>query len=303
MTAATRAGSGKLFIRPMPAIIGIMLRIGYHLSVAGGLDLAFDRAVSLSSTAMQIFVSNPRGWQVRYPSAEIAERFARKRDKSGVEVCCHMPYLPNLGSANEQSLGKTLRSLSSNLEICSSLGIQYLVTHLGSHMGTGRGQGLRNVINALESTADSAKDVMILLENQAGHANSIGARLSDLLYIYDNCSMARKGKLGFCLDTCHLFAAGYDVRDEEVLDSIGSELGYGKVFAYHMNDAKFPLGSNRDRHENIGKGYIGAEGFRTMLGHRGIREKMLILETPYEALVPDGRDLAMLRELAGSNKE
>ena len=280
-----------------------MLRIGYHLSVAGGLDLAFDRAVSLSSTAMQIFVSNPRGWTVKRPERDVYDRFAMKKAESGVEVCCHMPYLPNLGSGKGQFSGKTLESLRSNLDICSGLGIPYLVTHLGSHMGTGKEQGLENVVGALDAAADSGSGVMVLLENQAGHANSIGADLSDLLRIYDSCDLARKGRLGFCLDTCHLFAAGYDIRKEEVLDRIGSELGYGKVFAYHMNDAKFPLGSRRDRHENIGKGYVGREGFRTMMRHGGIREKMLILETPYDTLVPDGSDLALLRELAGSDRD
>lgn len=276
-----------------------MLRIGYHLSIAGSLDLAFDRAAALSCTAMQIFVSNPRGWEVGYPSRTVIGDFARKREESGIETVCHMPYLPNLASTNPVTYRKSISSLMKNIEVCGSLGIPYLITHLGSHLGRGREIGLRNVVGALESVTDSVGDVCILLENQAGHTNSVGAELGDLNYIYDNSSLSRRKRLGFCLDTCHLYAAGYDVASNEVLDRIDDELGFEKVHSFHMNDAKFPLGSRRDRHDNIGKGYIGANGFRIMLSRKPIREKILILETPYNERLRGGEELRLLLGLAG----
>ncbi|MEM3839248.1 MAG: deoxyribonuclease IV [Candidatus Micrarchaeaceae archaeon] len=275
-----------------------MLKVGYHFSVAGGLYRAYDRAAALAATAMQIFISSPRSWNVKYPDNEELNLFIKKHDETGIYTVCHMPYLPNLSSSGE-FYKKSIESFAKNIEVCSMLRIPYLITHIGSHMGKGKGYGLNNVINALESASDYINDLAILLENQAGHANSVGAELSDLLYIYDNCSLAKKKKLGFCLDTCHLFAAGYDVRDEEELDRIGAEFGYDKVYAYHMNDSKFPLGSKRDRHENIGLGHIGMDGFRVMLSNSSIRKSILILETPYNSELPDGRDLAALRKLAG----
>ncbi len=276
-----------------------MLKIGYHLSVAGSLDLAIDRAATLSSTAMQIFVSNPRGWEVKFPADHVVDDFVRKKEESGIEVVCHMPYLPNLASTNPETYKKSISALAKNIEICSSLRIPYLITHLGSHLGKGKEQGLRNVINALETAADSARDVSVLMENQAGHANCVGADLSDLLHIYENSSLSRSKRIGFCLDTCHLFAAGYDIRKKEVLDRIDDELGFEKVHSFHMNDAKFPLDSKKDRHENIGKGFIGMDGFRVLLDHSGVREKILIIETPYDTDLPDGSDQAALLRLAG----
>jgi deoxyribonuclease IV len=279
----------------------LMLRIGYHLSIAGSLDLAFDRAYEIGCTAMQIFVTNPRSWELRPLESEEAANFIKKSKQFDIRpVCVHMPYLPNLASSETPITEKSIKSLKDNINLCNQLGIRYLVTHMGSHKGKGKEVGLKNVINALASVSDSIGNVTVLLENQAGHLNSIGAKVEDLLYVYDN-SPLKKGSLGFCLDTCHLFAAGYDVRSEKALDDINDILGFEKVHAMHFNDAMFELGSGKDRHDNIGQGQIGLKGFRTMLKYRDIAKKALILETPENPLLEEGEELRTILKIAEGN--
>jgi deoxyribonuclease-4 len=274
-----------------------MLRIGYHLSIAGSLDLAFDRGAAIGCTAMQIFVTNPRGWETKSPISSVVRDFREKAERLDILPVCHMPYLPNLGSTNEETYRKSILSFQENLGICDSLGIKYLITHLGSHLGKGRKTGLENVVNALEDASGSLGSVTVLLENQAGHANSIGAKLEDLIEIYESSSLAKKGRLGFCLDTCHLFAAGYDIRVQRTWDEIDRDLGLEKVHAFHMNDAKFGLGSGKDRHDNIGRGYVGKEGFATIMKNRKITSKILILETPPNPELEENEEMELLRKL------
>lgn len=253
-----------------------MLRIGYHVSVAKSIDLAFDRASEMGCTAMQVFVSNPRGWEIKEIPEEDKESFRSKSKKFDIApIVAHMPYLPNLASTNEATYNKSLDSLNHTIRICSGLGIRYLVTHLGSHLGKGRNEGVKNVIEAVNQ-AKHLDGVTLLMENTAGQTNSVGSTLEDLAEIYDGINK----KVGFCLDTCHLFAAGYDISDHSTLDKIESELGFDKVHLFHLNDAKFELGSHLDRHENIGKGHIGSSGFKKFFSYKKIQEKPFILETP-----------------------
>ncbi len=275
-----------------------MLRIGYHTSAAGSLDLAFDRAAAMGATAMQIFVSNPRGWKAELPAQGIIGGFARKGHRYDIEAVCHMPYLPNLASADPEKRMKSVSSLAANARICDLLGIRYLIAHLGSHLGRGAEEGIRNVIGALDELSDGTGKAIVLLENQAGNTNSVGSRLEDLARIYEESSLSRAGRLGFCLDTCHLFAAGYDIRREKILDTIGDMLDFGRVHVLHVNDAKFGLGSGRDRHDNIGQGFIGLDAFAALLNYNGIRDKILILETPWNPELADGEEMEMLRRLA-----
>lgn len=272
-----------------------MLRIGYHVSVATSIDLAFDRASEMGCTAMQVFVSNPRGWEIKAIPEGQKENFLRKSKTFDISpVVAHMPYLPNLASTGESTYKKSLESLDKTIHACSELGIRYLVTHLGSHLGKGRNEGIKNVIAAI-SQASGLTKVRLLLENTAGHTNSVGSTLDELAEIYDGVS----DKVGFCLDTCHLFAAGYDITNAETMDRIDGELGLEKVHVFHLNDSKFELGSHLDRHENIGKGYIGKEGFRKFFSYKGITEKPFILETPENF----PRELDLVRKLAVSAKE
>lgn len=266
------------------------LRLGYHISTSGSMDLAFNRASEMNCSAMQVFVSNPRGWQMRPVSDTEIRNFREAYKKHDIApVVAHMPYLPNLGSAEEAFRSKTMVSLNQTIARCAELGIPYLVTHLGSHKGKGSVEGVRNVVDAINQARLNNK-VMLLLENTAGHANSIGSRLEEMADIRDGVS----GKVGFCLDTCHLFAAGYDIRREEVIESIDKILDLKNVHLFHLNDSKFEFDTRHDRHENIGKGYIGIEGFRRFFNFDSIREKPFILETPEGSLA----EIALVRNIA-----
>jgi deoxyribonuclease-4 len=267
-----------------------MLRIGYHVSVAQSIDLAFDRAAEMTCNTMQIFVSNPRGWEIKAIPAEQVKKFIQKSKTFDVApVAAHMPYLPNLASTKVETYRKSVGSLDKTIALCAELGVPYLVTHLGSHLGKGRDEGIKNVINAINQ-AEGLSKVRLLLENTAGQTNSVGSKLDELAEIYDGVS----GKVGFCLDTCHTFAAGYDITKAETIDQIDRELGLEKIQLIHLNDAKFGLGSHLDRHENIGKGFMGREGFRKFLSYRTIKDKPMILETPEN--FPD--ELKLVRKLA-----
>ncbi|MDE1823402.1 MAG: deoxyribonuclease IV, partial [Candidatus Micrarchaeota archaeon] len=217
-----------------------MLRIGYHVSIAKSMDLAFDRASALGCTAMQIFITNPRGWASRKVARDEKERFLQKQSGTGIEVVAHMPYLPNIASSNPLIFKKSVNALMENLAKCNDLGIGYLVAHMGSHMGMGRHRGLDNILKAISMAEQEMGSTRLLLENESGHMNAVGADISDLSYIYEN---AHSKGIGFCLDTCHLYAAGYDITRRSVLENIDDELGWDKVHAIHFNDSKKPLGS------------------------------------------------------------
>ncbi len=275
-------------------IAGFMLALGRHVSIAGSIDMAFDRAAGIGCTAMQIFVTNPRGWELSDMDEKAISAFRRKAKSTGIGTIAHMPYLPNIASSNPVSHPKSVKSLIGNMERCRSLGIGHLVTHMGSHLGDGKEGGLSRVVDSVNSALDSAKGTMILLENEAGHRNSVGDRIEDLVKVYDEVGNRR---LGFCLDTCHLFAAGYDITKEAVLDEMFGILSIDRVFAVHLNDAKKELGSRLDRHANIGFGHIGKDGFRRFLNHGKISSKIIILETPEGPEIGEAEEIGIVREM------
>lgn len=285
---------GKAVILWLPLKIYGLMFIGRHVSIAGGIDKAFDRAELLGCTAMQIFVTNPRGWELsRMNSQEIAE-FSRKSRDTGIMAVAHMPYLPNIASSEKRIFSKSVESLVENARRCDELGIKYLVTHMGSHMGNGREKGLSMVARAVSNAIDSGIKAMILLENEAGHKNSVGDGVEELAKVYE---MVGDRRLGFCLDTCHLFAYGYDIGNREVLDRMFETLDIGKVRAIHLNDAKKGLGSHLDRHANIGLGEIGTDRIGTFLGYGSISSKIIILETPVDKGVDEKAELQLAKSL------
>jgi deoxyribonuclease IV len=274
-----------------------MIKLGRHVSISGSIDMAFDRAVALRCTAMQIFVTNPRGWMLSEVSRQSEAEFVRKGKSTGITAIAHMPYLPNIASSNKDSYIKSVASLGQNLKRCDALGVEYLVTHMGSHLGKGKDEGLRNVVAAVNEALgglDKKSSVKILLENEAGHKNSVGDTIEDLTKVYDEVGDKR---LGFCLDTCHLFASGYDITKHGVLDEMFGILEMDKVFAFHLNDAKKELGSHLDRHANIGLGYIGTEGFRSFLNYKGVASKVIVLETPLGPQIGEAEEIELVKEL------
>jgi deoxyribonuclease-4 len=277
-----------------------MLHIGRHVSIAGSIDLSFDRALELGCNAMQIFVTNPRGWKLSYLGNDAVSRFRSKAAAATVRAVAHMPYLPNLASSDKAMRSKSVASLVQNLERCDALGIGYLVAHMGSHMGHGKESGLENITNSINEALGIRSKCMLLIENEAGHANSLGDDLRDMTAVADAVG---GGRLGFCLDTCHLFAAGYDIRSQKALDRTFEQVDIGKVHAIHLNDAKMGLGSRRDRHANIGFGHIGREGMRSFLSYPGIISKTLLLETPLGPEISEKDEITLVRSLAAGQTD
>lgn len=277
----------------------VMIRIGYHVSIAGGIDRSFGRANEVGCTAMQIFISSPRVWNVEEPTKEAVENFKQKSNSLDIKpVFVHMPYLPNLSSSNKEVYKRSIFTLERNISLCGKLGIRYLVAHMGSHMGHGKETGLNNVVNAINGIDSVPKGFTLLLENTAGQRNSVGSEIGELARIYDE---VENKNVGFCLDTCHLFAAGYDITQHDVLDRINETLGFSKVHAFHINDSKYELGSHRDRHDNIGFGHIGRRGFKGFFEYKDISEKPLILETPYREELGESEELKIIKGIINSS--
>ncbi|MGD0318108.1 MAG: deoxyribonuclease IV [Nitrososphaerales archaeon] len=277
--------------------------IGFHVSIEKSLDLAFDRAQEIGCTTFQIFTRNPRTWRFKPLEKDQTEAFRDKRKRLGFRfLVAHMPYLPNLASPEKVTMKASRLSLNEEVKRCDALGIDYLVTHLGSHLGGGAMLGVKNVSDAVnQALASSDGRVIILLENMAGQKNSVGSRFEELRLILDR---VKKGeRVGVCLDTCHAFASGFDLSGpESVRQSMAifkDSVGYERIKVVHLNDSKGFLGSNLDRHENIGQGKIGMKGMKAFLQYRGITERPLIMETPYDDLKGMKQSLSLARSLIG----
>ncbi|MDH7597022.1 MAG: deoxyribonuclease IV [Methanothrix sp.] len=277
-----------------------MARFGVHVSIAGGLDLSVGRAIELGCDTYQIFTSNPRGWRSKHLSAGVIESFKAKLSSSGIwPVVGHMPYLPNLASPRENVYSRSVQALKDELMRCSALGIPYLVTHMGSHLGSGRDNGISRTVGAIEAALPHSDGTKILLETTSGSRNSIGGRFEDLADVRERVG---SDLLGICLDTCHVFAAGYDLRDETSLDEtlreFDSTVGLGNLMLIHLNDSVGDLGSGLDRHEHIGMGKIGLEGFAAVVNDRRLRELPMIMETPVDERRDDRGNLEVVRGLS-----
>ncbi|WP_214084375.1 deoxyribonuclease IV [Methanoculleus sp.] len=282
-----------------------MVLVGCHVSIAGSIDLAVGRALDAGCDTFQIFSRNPRGWRAKDLESGPADAFRAAVDASGLgPVIDHMPYLPNPASPDAEIYEKSVAALAGELRRCALLGIPYLVTHLGHHRGAGMETGQERVIAAVNRAfADAGEsDVMLLLENTAGEKNSVGTTVADLRRIMDGIDA--KERVGICFDTCHAFAAGYDLRTPEGVDAVFAELDdridLSRLRVVHLNDCKGDLGSGLDRHEHIGLGSIGEEGFRHILHHSAVRSLPLICETPVDERRGDAGNIAKVRELAGA---
>ena len=278
------------------------MRIGFHVSIAGSIDKAVDRAVELGCNTFQIFTSNPRQWKITELSLEEIENFIHKMNSNDVKpVFAHMPYLPNLASSRDGIYAKSIKALTSELERCSRLRIPFLVTHLGSHLGAGVQIGFERITNAINKVFNAAGEgVMLLLENTAGTRNSMGSSFEGIRQIMKRLSHSER--VGICFDTSHAFAAGYDLRTRKSIDetirSLDETIGFEKLKLVHLNDSMGDLNSHIDRHEHIGMGKIGERGFRDLLKSR-LGRLPLILETPRDARRNDIDNLRKVRKLAG----
>jgi len=279
------------------------MRLGAHESIAGGLHRAFDRAELVGCETVQIFVKSNRAWAARPLSEGDVARFKARAAQSTVSpVVGHSSYLLNLASPDEELWRKSCRALVVELERCERLGVPYLVLHPGSHVGMGEEAGLERVQQGLDCVhrATAGWRTQILVENTAGQGTGLGYSFEHLSWLLEHTTEGHR--LGICLDTCHLFAAGYELRTppgyEATMEAFERTVGLERLKAVHLNDCKGDLGSRSDRHQHIGKGAIGLTGFAQLLNDRRLEGLPGLLETPKgDDLREDAENLAVLRSL------
>lgn len=277
------------------------LLLGAHMSVAGGYEKALIRGESIGCTAIQIFTKSNRQWYAKPIQADEALLFKKTLEQSTIRsVVAHASYLINLASSQKATEQKAIKALADELDRCELLGIKALVLHPGSCGTLTKEEGIKqisiNLDKALEQTTSST---MVLLENMAGQGSAIGSTFEELAFIRTN--IHHKKRVGFCFDTCHAFAAGYDISTQEsyhnVWKSFDALIGLEHLKAIHLNDSKQKLNSNLDRHEDIGKGHIGLSGFEYIINDPALIAIPKILETPKEDLEDDYKNLQVLKEL------
>lgn len=279
------------------------MRIGCHVSISGSIDKAVENAVERNCSAFQIFTRNPRGWNAKELSDDDISNFKSKLKSSKIEryaVCAHMPYLPNLATPKIDGFKKSVETLISEVERCSQLGIPYLVTHLGSHLGTGEEEGIKRLVEGLTKAGQTKNDVMILLENTAGQKNSVGSNFEQLGEIFNQLKPNKK--FGVCFDSCHAFVAGYDLRTEkkvkETFDEFDKYVGIKNLKILHLNDAKGSIGCNLDRHYHLGLGGIGEIGIKSIVKFANKNKIPIILETPIDDDRDDFQNIKKAKEFA-----
>jgi deoxyribonuclease IV len=272
--------------------------MGAHCS--GGVKKALDRAAELEVDSVQLFVQSPRTW--RFPDHDPADltAFRERRRELGIgAVLVHSLYLVNLASPNDDFYEKSVTTMSSTVDTACAIEAD-VVFHVGSHQGAGFEAGLERVVPALQQVVDRCSDTTwLLLENSAGAGGTIGRSIDELATLHD--AVGRHPRLGVCLDSCHLWVSGYDVTDRGALDALLDELderiGLDRLRALHVNDAKAPLGSNRDRHSNVLEGLMG-EKLGVFLGHPKLQGLPAVLEVPGpDNHGPDADEMKKLRDL------
>ena len=282
-----------------------MALLGAHVSTSGGAAKAFERGGQIGCESLQIFVKSPNQWRARpLDPAEVAA-FRAAREEAPQPVIAHAAYLFNLASPKEEVLEKSKAALLDELQRCTALGVDGLVFHPGAHLGSGEEAGINQIARALDEilAADEGITTKVLLENTAGQGSTLGARFSELRAIID--LVDQKHKLGVCLDSCHAFAAGYDLSSADgyraTFDEFFELLGPERLAAVHLNDSKHPLGSRKDRHDNVGVGLIGLEFFARAVHDPALAGHALVLETPMgDDDLGHKRDLETLRGLAAA---
>lgn len=273
------------------------------MSIAGGVDKAIRRGASIDCQTVQIFVKSPNRWALRKLPAEEIERFGIAQAETGIRpVFAHDSYLVNVASPDPDLWSKSLGSLQEELEHCESLGLPFLVMHPGAHMGAGVEEGLRRIAKALDVIHERTLGygVRILLETTAGQGTVLGSCFEELRALIDQVKTPER--LGVCFDTCHAFAAGYELRTREgyeaTMQTLDDVVGLDLVQAFHLNDSKGDIGDHLDRHEHIGDGRLGLDAFRWLVNDLRWRDRPMVLETEKsEDLHEDVENLRRLRSL------
>jgi deoxyribonuclease-4 len=284
------------------------MKIGAHVKTSGGVDKAIDRAEAIGAEAIQIFSGAPQAWRRKgYSPEEVDAYKARVAETAIGPAFVHGVYLVNLATDNAENLSKSVDALIHDMNVCHLLGLSGVIFHLGSHRGVGFDNVLRQVVHSVRKVVEATpEDTSLILENSAGMGGAIGSKFVELGTIIRESGSQR---VKVCLDTQHMFAAGYDVKTRDGLDAALSEfdvdVGLDGLAAVHANDSKCPLAGGVDRHENIGEGHIGLDGFQNLISHSAFRGIPFLIETPgFDKQGPDRQNVEILKDLrkkAGSS--
>lgn len=260
-----------------------MLVLGTHMSIAGGLNKTAQNVVKMNANTMQIFSRNPRGSNFKNPSEKEVEEFQKIRKEHPFgPILAHAPYTMNLASAKPEVYEFACDVIREDIQRMDNLGIENIVFHPGSHTGIGTEAGIENIIRGLNQAITKSQNIMVLLETMSGKGTEIGVRFEELKVIRDGVNHPEK--VGICLDTCHVFSAGYDIVNhlEEVLDELDENIGLSYLRAIHLNDSMMPFGSKKDRHATIGDGKIGLEALMKVITNPRLAGIPFYLETPLD---------------------
>ncbi len=277
------------------------MEIGAHVSSSGGIHTAVDRAVAIGADSLQLFTQSPRMWRPTNHDPANLEKFRERRAETGMGgVLCHALYLCNLAAPDDDVYAKSVTALRNTMEVACAISADGVVFHVGSHLGSGFEHGLERVVPAMEQVLElSSDDTWLLMENSAGTGGTIGRSIGELATIFER--LDRHPRLGICLDSCHLYASGVDVTDpaalDACLDGVDASIGLDRLRALHVNDSAMPLGSNRDRHANIGEGLLG-EQLGVFLGNPRLQGLPAVLETAGpDGHGPDADEVRKTKEL------
>jgi deoxyribonuclease-4 len=277
------------------------LEFGAHVSSSGGIFTAIDRIEAIGGDCVQVFTQSPRMWRPTNHTEESIERFKERRREAKIGgVVCHALYLCNLAAPDDEIYEKSIRTLRTTMDVANAIEADAVIFHVGSHLGAGFEAGLDRTARALAQILERADgDTWLCMENSAGAGGTIGRSVEELEQLVER--LDRHPRLGVCLDSCHLYVSGYDVTDPDAVDQLAKEIdasiGLDRLRALHVNDTAAPLGSNRDRHANIGEGLMG-EGLGVFLAHPAFQQLSAYLETPGpDKHGPDAAELRRLREL------
>jgi len=277
------------------------MKIGAHVRTAGGVDKAIDRAQEIGAETIQIFSGAPQAWRRKDYRPEEVEAYRARVAETAIEPAfLHGVYLANLATDKQEHLAKSLDALVHDMNVCHLLGASGVIFHLGSHRGAGFDQVFPQVAESVRKVVDATpEDTWLILENSAGMGGTVGSRFQELGSIIREAGSPR---VKVCLDTQHMFAAGYDVKTKDGLEAAMSEfdaeVGLDPLVAVHANDSKCPLAGGVDRHENIGEGHIGLDGLLNVMSHPAFRELPFLLEVPgFDNQGPDRRNVEILKAL------
>jgi deoxyribonuclease-4 len=275
-----------------------MHRIGFHVSVAQGFLRVFDNAKALGANCCQIFTHSPRSWKFNLVPEDVGKIFRNLYQKNDIRpIVVHDSYLPNLASEDGTMIDKSIDSIKKEFISCNRLGVEFLNIHPGAHKEQGKEKGLIQICKSLNSIKEYVGDSTLLFENTSGSGSVLGSTFEDLKFLLENTDFS----CGITLDTCHLFTSGYDISNEEALEdtlsSFDRVVGLENLKLIHLNDSQGEFNSKKDRHEHIGLGKIGPEGFKAIINHEYLKNIPMIMETPVNEIRGDKENIIFLKKM------